>query len=337
MAGRRDTLGLRSPVHYLRRVLAELGPDQSLEILRESGLVESDLDSPDQRVSVDVEFRAVRALNAQVGSDWVLRAMPAWDDTNHGALEVAFRTAKDFGSAVAILAAYGSARAPHFSFRKAQWKGAIGLTIEPLIGLETDLLRPVSEGAAISIRNMVREFLRRPIPEIEFAFPWAPPGHARALESELGCSVKYGARAFEFRAPEAWSRLKSPYADHDLHAAACDRLARALPIAQDNSARGRLLRALDGPSGFSLGAEGLARALGMSRRTLARRLADEGASFRSVREEALKAAAERLIADARSREEIAERLGFSDPTSFSRACRRWFGASMRGVKARQQS
>lgn len=337
MAPPRDALGLRSPVHYLRVALAELGPARRLEILRETGLSEIDLESPDQRVSVEKEIRAVRALNAQAGPDWVLKALHAFSTSNQGALEVAMRTANDFESAVSVLAAYGSARAPYFAFREARRKGVIGLRIEPVIALETDLLRPIGEGTAISIRNMVQEFLRRPTPEIEFAFPWAPPGHARELESELGCRVKYGARAFEFRAPEAWSRLKSPYADHDLHAAACDRLARALLVAQDNSARGRLLRAFDGPSGFSLGAEGLARALGMSRRTLARRLADEGASFRSVREEALKAAAQHLISIGASREDVAERLGFSDPTSFSRACRRWFGTSMHGVKARQQS
>jgi AraC-like DNA-binding protein len=39
----------------------------------------------------------------------------------------------------------------------------------------------------------------------------------------------------------------------------------------------------------------------------------------------LKSRAANLLRHAKlSRDEIAERLGYRDPTSFSRACRRWF-------------
>jgi AraC-like DNA-binding protein len=58
---------------------------------------------------------------------------------------------------------------------------------------------------------------------------------------------------------------------------------------------------------------------------LVRRLADNNTSFRALLDASLKQRA-RLLLDAGklSRDEMAEALGFADPTSFSRACRRWF-------------
>jgi AraC-like DNA-binding protein len=75
---------------------------------------------------------------------------------------------------------------------------------------------------------------------------------------------------------------------------------------------------LDSPS--------VARALGVSRRTLARRLAETDTSFRTLLDAEIKARASRLLSSQTlSRPEMAEQLGYRDPTSFSRACRRWFG------------
>ena len=69
----------------------------------------------------------------------------------------------------------------------------------------------------------------------------------------------------------------------------------------------------------------VARTLGVSRRTLARRLAETDTSFRMLLDAEIKARASRLLfSGTLSRPEMAEQLGYRDPTSFSRACRRWF-------------
>jgi AraC-like DNA-binding protein len=68
-----------------------------------------------------------------------------------------------------------------------------------------------------------------------------------------------------------------------------------------------------------------ARALGLSQRTLARRLAEAGATYRELADAELKVRASRWLAGGvLSKAEIGERLGFADATGFSRACRRWF-------------
>jgi AraC-like DNA-binding protein len=80
--------------------------------------------------------------------------------------------------------------------------------------------------------------------------------------------------------------------------------------------------------------EDVARRLGMSRRTLARRLAEEDTSFRGVVDETRRGMAERLVSqDDLALAEIAWRLGFSSPSSFHRAFVRWFGQTPGNYRA----
>lgn len=70
----------------------------------------------------------------------------------------------------------------------------------------------------------------------------------------------------------------------------------------------------------------VARRLGMSVRSLRRRLAEEGVSFPKLLEEAYVAFAKRLLEDPeRSIYQAAFDMGFSDPSAFHRAFRRWTG------------
>ncbi|HEX4341516.1 MAG TPA: AraC family transcriptional regulator [Polyangiaceae bacterium] len=72
----------------------------------------------------------------------------------------------------------------------------------------------------------------------------------------------------------------------------------------------------------------VARSLGLSARSLRRRLYDEGVSYNSIAEGALATLAKQLLADeARSIQETAYTMGFSDPSAFYRAFKRWTGTT----------
>ena len=83
----------------------------------------------------------------------------------------------------------------------------------------------------------------------------------------------------------------------------------------------------------------VARALGLGERTLQRRLAREGVSFRALTEEVRRGLATEYLADGRiSLSEIALVLGFSEQAAFQRAFLRWTGLTpgqyRRGKSAR---
>lgn len=79
------------------------------------------------------------------------------------------------------------------------------------------------------------------------------------------------------------------------------------------------------------------RALGMSPRSLRRRLAEEGTSYNAVVDRALSALATRLLVDEhRSIQEISHELCFSDASTFCRAFKRWTGATPKQYLALQE-
>ena len=72
----------------------------------------------------------------------------------------------------------------------------------------------------------------------------------------------------------------------------------------------------------------VARSLGLSARSLHRRLAEDGLSFRTLTEATRKELAEGLLRDERySLSEIAFLTGFSEQSAFNRAFKRWIGRS----------
>ena len=72
----------------------------------------------------------------------------------------------------------------------------------------------------------------------------------------------------------------------------------------------------------------------MAPRTLHRHLAAEGASFRQLLDEVRQALAEEMLAHRMTVDEVAERLGYSEASSFVHAFKRWKGISPRTYRQR---
>jgi AraC-like DNA-binding protein len=165
----------------------------------------------------------------------------------------------------------------------------------------------------------------------------APPSitrHERLLVAPVtfGCAVS----ALELPAP-SWSlglRRADPALQATLRQLAA-RLELGAPASDLEAAvRARLRSFLPGGAP---GAAAVARALGVSERTLQRRLQECGTSFRAVLERFREAEAERLLDQGTPLAELALRLGFSDQTAWNRAFRRWKGTSPTEWRASRRS
>lgn len=153
------------------------------------------------------------------------------------------------------------------------------------------------------------------------------PGRSEAHEGLLGVPVATGAPTAALVMDESMWRLPIRTADPYLRSVLQKALdAAGLPApggASDleRAIRARLRDAL--PSSGAAPAR-VARLLGMSERTLQRRLAESGTSYSTLVEDFRRDEAMRLLTDSDLLlAEVAARLGYAEQTSFTRAFRRW--------------
>jgi len=66
-----------------------------------------------------------------------------------------------------------------------------------------------------------------------------------------------------------------------------------------------------------------------------RRLAEAGTSFEEILDDVRRTMAGQLAATGMQAQQIATMLGYSEQSSYARACRRWYGESPRQLAARR--
>jgi AraC-like DNA-binding protein len=172
--------------------------------------------------------------------------------------------------------------------------------------------------------------------EVWFTYP-EPPDTREHLVSLPGATLRFGAPFDAILCDRAYLDLPMPRADAKLHRLLRTQLEERvaeLPPAQRLRRRVRGLIAAR-LSGGSATAEEIAATLQMSRRTLTRRLVEQGITFKELLEEVRRELAERaLISEDVSLGEIAQRIGFSEPTVFHRAFKRWTGLTATAYRER---
>ncbi|MEN0065490.1 MAG: helix-turn-helix domain-containing protein [Myxococcota bacterium] len=160
----------------------------------------------------------------------------------------------------------------------------------------------------------------------EATFAWPKPFDAEAIAAVLGCPVRFGCRQtamiFGPEVLQAQPRLANPLAFRAYERQAADLAAlRRVDVSLAEQVRRLLWAGQPVPD-----RDPVARMLAMSPRTLARRLGEEGTSFRAIRNEVRQQRAQRSLGTPeRQVSEVADELGFSDVTAFSRAFRSWTG------------
>lgn len=176
---------------------------------------------------------------------------------------------------------------------------------------------------------------------VELGYP-APP-HALEYGLLFGAQCAFDAKATAVEFDRALLDLPVVQDEASLRAflrrAPWDVLARMdYGLVVSAQVRRLLNQALGAAAAELPGAEEIAARLSVSPQTLRRRLAAEDTTFQRVRDQLRRdvAVAELARGDA-SIEELSRRLGFSEPSAFHRAFRRWTGTTPRTYQGSYQS
>lgn len=117
---------------------------------------------------------------------------------------------------------------------------------------------------------------------------------------------------------------------HALHKAHADQM---LAAHGNSSWRAKVIHCIISSANVQLSRDDVANKLNVSARTLQRRLQEEHTSFVEISDEQRKKKAEALILHTHiSLKKIAMELGFSESSTFYRACNRWFGIAPNAMR-----
>jgi AraC-like DNA-binding protein len=198
----------------------------------------------------------------------------------------------------------------------------------------------MEESFAVSVQSVVETILRRDVTEAEVAFSHPRPEYAgRYAELLHGC-YRFDSDRVYYRLPATLARVANSGGDSEafrLTRDLCSQLLEQQPAAARSvSDRVRTLL-LSQPQG-DVSEEQIAKAMFVSRRTLARRLEQEGSGYREIRARVLsELARQSLRQSGQSVESIAASLGYHDSSAFRKAFKRWTGATPQAYRRRISS
>ncbi len=335
------------PGHYLRHVAAQLrvaGVDVDAW-LAAHGLSTTLIETP--TLSLDLaRFEALlldaiaRSAEPALGLFVGERLLAA----THGVVGTAVERSTTLRDALALFERYTPLRLPLLSIRVEATPRDLRVRFDETWPLGA-LQRPLLEAAVLSVRNVVAAIADGATHGGSVAFPFAAPAHAALARELFACPVRYGRDWAGFTlAPDALDRPLRGADPAGFLAAAriCQQALDALD--GDAGLASRVRRLLLERRGVAPSLRVVARACGLSPRTLHRRLIEQGTSYRALVDAVRHGLARaHLHAGDASVDEIAHALGYTDVANFRRAFRRWEGAppsALRGaptVRARHAS
>ena len=325
---KRGDTGLASMGQVFRRLLEMHGVD-AVGIAREAGVDLSAVPGPTVRIEADkLDVVLLAAIPRIDDPAFGLQAARCWHPANLGVLGHAWLSSSTLRTGLKRMACYYSlvgqrsttrieetTQGIRVSFRRKSADPVVAAVIADIgIALLLDMCR-MNAGAAL---RPIAASLRRSEPE-----------GAEVYKRFLGCAVKFGAdeNAFILSTKDVDRPLSS--SNRQLAAVFDKMLAEELARLDKHDVVARCKAAvLEHLASGEASAEDTAKQLHMSARTLQRKLADAEITYIQLVDDTRKDLALRYIEDPhRSLTDITFELGFSQPSAFTRAFRRWTGRS----------
>ena len=323
----------------LGALVAEMA-DQGISaeaLLQGTGLTPRHFTDPQARMS-DAQkvtiFRNARRLSTV--PDLGLRAGARQRLSDFGVYGYALVSSPTFGDAVALGVRHIKLAGPVLEKRfRIEGDTAIFEGRDPLaLG---ELLPLVTEYWFSSVHKLGTCILEGTMPSRLLLLPYPRPAHAAAYERLFGCPVRFDAGTLEWHFDAQMLGMPCPNANPitaELCVNLCERLLRSLP--EETDLERSIRTACFNSCGDFPALDEMATRLGLSVRTLQRRLTELGRHYQEIVDEVRQALAiEFLTQTTLSVEEVGQRVGFSEATNFRKAFRKWTGQAPGHYRSRQ--
>ncbi|MGI9280339.1 MAG: AraC family transcriptional regulator ligand-binding domain-containing protein [Endozoicomonas sp.] len=272
---------------------------------------------------------------------------PAWaallgsqlNINSHGALGFAALSAPTLGEALSVMADFHSTRLASFTAELAIKSGRIHIAIKVLEG-DSLYQQWISESVLKILQSLVLTIAgHSENHKLSFHFAGPKPDYFLELQSIFGADCYFESGFTGMELPASWWAMPSPLHDEGSYRS---NLSKCLERAALSSHSQNTLQQIESllmqyfdqemscPDSSQVlpDLSYLAKKLCLSERTLIRRLARDGSSYKKVLGQLRMQYAESLLLQkSLSVADAGFTLGYSDPANFNRAFRKWFGSS----------
>ncbi len=330
-------------VHKALDVLAELTPVTSEERKALFGLVSVDPQAPidPKQMISDTQFfdlleRLVDAYPSGRAVPVLMGASMRCDD--YGAFGLAFKSAPDLAGSYRRVERYGKVVTSIANFRLVEEPNRAAFEVipgdSPRLGLTM-----TNELAVAAATSISREVSQLPFTPLRVEFMHGAPSNNEHQETHFQCPIIYGAKRDALIVDGAALIAPNLLGDGSIAAFFDTHLDRELedvptPLGLANDVLEAIREVLS--EGVPTLAQTAMR-LGMSSRTLQRRLSTDNQAYQELVVEARKSLAQGLLTNTDyALAEVAFLTGFSDQSTFTRAFKRWSGKTPAGYRQATQ-
>jgi AraC-like DNA-binding protein len=324
-----------SAMGVMTRLACNRAKEEGVEVaplLQKAGLTREQIDDHSARVDVKRQIKFLDLMAAELNDELLgFHLAQNYDLRLIGLLYYTQASSDSIGEALRRAARYSSIVNESIALRLRQGRD-IAIRFEYRgVARRTD--QHQIEFAMVTFVRICRQLTNRHLSATKVSFTHPRNNEAGKFNNFFGCSVTFGATDDQLCFSGSIKELPIAHADSYLNElltgyceqALADRETRQSPFALSVENAVTLLL----PHG-NAGANEIARKLGVSRRTLARRLSAEGLTFAAVLKNLKRDLAKRHLADdTLSISEIAWLLGYQDVSAFTHAFKRWTGTSPR--------
>ncbi len=324
------------PTQHVRMALKVFSgsPDLVERILAGSGVSSDSLTKPGFTFPMSALWPIADNLLDIYGEGWFLNLPILWSVAVQSEYGLAIRSANDLATALDVL--------EEFSFQRWQMGRAEGklnrthyiLKFTPSMRFTQSHWQMATSLIMLNFQTTLYSIIGDDVSRLVFEMAGPAPSYEIRLAELAAGQISWGHDKIAFFVPVDLLSQTPPMAN-DATFTMMTRLLREQGVQAQNIRSVSLMveQALNGITRGQATAKDVASKLGLSQRTMERRLLSEGTNFRTLLDASLRERFERLVVDeALSSSVIAERLGYNDATSLQRTCRRWYGKAFSVIR-----
>jgi AraC-like DNA-binding protein len=316
------------PLQHFRRTIAQFAVTREAHdmLFAGTGVSRDEFLAPDFVLTPALFWHVGDNVNAAVGLGWYYDMPVLWSSDVQGDLEAAMRFAPNLRTAFATVERHGSSR-----WTVAGWKAIWGRDIfcigaHPTMPVPLVHWQMLSAMFGLNTETILEAAFPDVLPHVRHYMTGPPPRPAEHLAKVYRCPVQWNSQANYLTIPAHLLDTPSTIADSRQFSAliaGLDSRYESAPTTWSSKIGNVLGEHKSMQSGNDIAAK-----FGLSFRTMERRLAKEGTSFRQLTELRNKAAFGSLAKNSSlTLADIVTRMGYSDESALSRATRRWYGVT----------